>query len=128
MSDTIRVGYEILLEVGIDPATGKVVDVTAYSQEANTVLPIHVYHDVDGYLWSVDENTTDRTESLARAENDNPRVKWAHDIASGISIGMPNEGGRGNIPFDQAVLPETPYAAAPDETVIAAMQDAGLDV
>jgi hypothetical protein len=56
MSDrnTTRVGYEILLEVGIDKTTGEVADVTVYPEDFWCVGPLHVYDDEDDYLDEAD--------------------------------------------------------------------------
>jgi hypothetical protein len=67
--NTLRVGYQILLEVGVNKETGEVEDVTAYPMDFNGVLPIHVFSDNEDYL-----------------KEDDERYKWAREIASTVRI------------------------------------------
>jgi hypothetical protein len=50
----LRVGYEILVEVGVDAETGEILDVTAYPDGFNDQDPSHIFSNLDttpdGYL------------------------------------------------------------------------------
>lgn len=46
----ISVEYEVLVSVKVDLDTGKVTRVVAHTEEFNTVIPLRVYSDEDGYL------------------------------------------------------------------------------
>jgi len=70
---TVRVGFEILVEIEVDEETGEVTDVIAFPEDLNTVEPIHVYAHEDSYL-----------------KEDDPRYKRAADIAGGIRVVEPD--------------------------------------